>query len=145
MLVFLSLTQSAHGLPLRWSPNTADIKDDVIFQLLNLSCQYICQDARNYAVQRLSERRTVIQPSRLLSVSREYNLIQLFTYSFKRLVKARFDNLTADEYTLVGPVVWAHVLKAKEHIQLHLRIVTCEPPPMVHVIRKRAFLLKLLN
>ena len=63
----------------------------------------------------------------------EYNLVQLFTHSFKRLVKARFDNLTSDEYTSVGPVVWAHILKAQERIQLHRRIVACEPPPMVHV------------
>lgn len=63
----------------------------------------------------------------------EYNLVQLFTYSFKRLVKARFDNLTPDEYTSVGPVVWAHVLKAQERIRLHRRIVACEAPPMVHV------------
>ncbi|KAG8213609.1 hypothetical protein J3R82DRAFT_10293, partial [Butyriboletus roseoflavus] len=49
------------------------------------------------------------------------------------LVKARFDNLPSDEYNMVGSVVWATVLKAKEHIQLHCHIVACEPPPMVHV------------
>ncbi|KIJ16907.1 hypothetical protein PAXINDRAFT_10614 [Paxillus involutus ATCC 200175] len=117
----------------KWRPDTANVSDDVIVQLLDLSRQYICRDAQNYAIQRLSERRTAIQPSRLLSISMEYNIVPLFTYSFERLVKARFDNLTADEYTMVGPAVWAAILKVKELVNLNHHIVACEPPPMIHV------------
>lgn len=118
---------------LRWRPDTANVSDDVIVQLLDLSRQYICRDAQNYAIQRLSERRTAIQPSRLLSISMEYNIVPLFTYSFERLVKARFDNLTADEYTMVGPAVWAAILKVKELVNLNRHIVACEPPLMIQV------------
>lgn len=90
------------------------------------------KDAREHAIQQLEARRFSIRPTKLVSLSIEYNITRLFVSAFCRLVKARLDDLTDDEYKAMPPRVWVAILRAQTTVRMHRHIVACEAPAMVH-------------
>jgi hypothetical protein len=49
-----------------------------------------------------------------------------------RLVSARINDISDEEFRAVGSVVWNTMFKVKERLDVHRRIIACEAPPMVH-------------
>ncbi|KAG8221010.1 hypothetical protein J3R82DRAFT_2519 [Butyriboletus roseoflavus] len=100
---------------------------------LKLSHMFMSNDAREVAINEINNRHVSIRPCRLISLSIEYKVNQLFMYGFKRLIKARMDDLTDDEHDMLCPRLWATILKAQSTLRVHRRIVACELPPINHV------------
>ena len=116
----------------RWRPDMKEAPMDLCFQLLELSRMYMSSDEREFAIKQIDNRRTSIGPCSLISLSVEHGVENLFKYSFQRLIKDPLDDLTDKKYTTLDPRIWAAILKAQSSIEMHRRIVACEPPPMMH-------------
>ena len=130
--IFIRHSQKCSVLQ-RWRPDSKTAPNDVVFQLLELSRMFISNDAREVAIDEIHDRRISICHCRLISLSIEYNIDKLFIYAFKRLVKARLDDLTPDEHAMLHLHLWAAILKAQSTLQIHRRIVACESPAINHV------------
>ncbi|KIJ09215.1 hypothetical protein PAXINDRAFT_17683 [Paxillus involutus ATCC 200175] len=127
-----TISKTAFELFFVWHPDSKKAPNDVVFQLLELSHMFFSNDVREIAIKEIDDRRTSIRPCHLISISMEYNIGKLFKYAFRRLVKARLDDLMDNEYTMMPLQLWAAILKAQSTLQVHRRIIACESPPMAH-------------
>lgn len=113
----------------KWRPDTSKMRDEMIFQLLELSRKYQSKAARDYALGRLKSRRWAIAPDKLVSVSLKYQIKETFQYAFNRLIRLHLNDLDCN---LLTSPVWNTLIMVKERLDLHRHIVACEPPTMVH-------------
>jgi len=107
--------------------------NDAVIQLLELSDMYLCKDAREYAIQHLQRQRFSLEPPQLISLALKYHIKALLPHAFERLVSTRINDISDAERHVIGSVVWNTMIKVKERLDVHRRIVACEAPPtMVH-------------
>ncbi|KAI6003446.1 hypothetical protein F5J12DRAFT_837913 [Pisolithus orientalis] len=90
----------------KWRPDTAKMQDEAIFQLLE-----------------------AIHPAKLISISLKYHIKETFQYAFSRLIPLLLNELDCN---LLTRPVWNTLIRVKEKLDIHRRIVACEPPPMIH-------------
>jgi len=76
---------------------------DILLQLLELSRMFMSNDVREFVVKEIDNWHTSIRPCSLISISVEHNIEKLFKYGFRRLIKARLDDLTDKEYLMMDP------------------------------------------
>ncbi|KAG2120486.1 uncharacterized protein F5147DRAFT_562476 [Suillus discolor] len=113
-------------------PDVLKICNKAVIQLLELSDMYLCKDARVYAVHHLQRQRYSLEPTQLISLALKYNVKEILPHAIERLVSARINDISDDEFRAVGSVVWNTMFKVKERLDVHRRIIACEAPPMVH-------------
>ncbi|KAI6141429.1 hypothetical protein BKA82DRAFT_1005798 [Pisolithus tinctorius] len=113
----------------KWRPDAAKMRDETIFQLLEVSWKYQSKAARDHALDQLESRRQAIHPAKLISISLKYQIKETFQYAFSRLIPLRLNNLDCD--LLIHPV-WNTLIMVREQLGIHRRIVACEPPLMIH-------------
>ncbi|KIM55066.1 hypothetical protein SCLCIDRAFT_30673 [Scleroderma citrinum Foug A] len=108
------------------------MSDEMMVQLLQLSQKYQSKSAREHGLKRLQNRLWHISPTKLVSISLKYQIKDVFEHAFSQLVQLHVNKLDCDILTIP---VWNTLIMAKEQLDLHRRIVACEPPPMVHLTR----------
>ncbi|KIM63561.1 hypothetical protein SCLCIDRAFT_1173263, partial [Scleroderma citrinum Foug A] len=114
----------------KWRPDAARMSDEMMVQLLQLSQKYQSKSAREHGLKRLQNRLWHISPTKLVSISLKYQIKDVFEHAFSQLVWLHVNKLDCDILTIP---VWNTLIMAKEQLDLHRRIVACEPPPMVHL------------
>jgi len=110
------------------------MQDEVLLKILDLSQKYQSNAARSYALQQLKSRHCDICPSNLITIALKYQIKDTFRYGFSKLIPSRLNDL--DRNILTFPV-WITLAMTKERLDIHRRIVACEPPPMTHSKRCR--------
>ncbi|KAI6151498.1 hypothetical protein BKA82DRAFT_1006369 [Pisolithus tinctorius] len=113
----------------KWRPYTAKMQDETIFQLLEVSWKYKSKAARDHALDQLESRRQAIHPAKLIAISLKYHMKETFRYAFSRLIPLLLNDLDCNLLTLP---VWNTLAMVKGKLDIHRRIVACEPPPMIH-------------
>lgn len=113
----------------KWRPDTSKMQDETIFQLLEVSWKYQSKAARDYALDQLESCRQAIHPAKLISISLKYHIKETFQYAFSRLIPLLLNDLDCN---LLTRPVWNTLIRVKEKLDIHRRIVACEPPPMIH-------------
>jgi len=121
-------------LGIRWRPDSARMSDETVVQLLELSQKFQSKSAREHALKRFQSHLWHMSPPKLVSISLKYQVKDIFEYAFNRLIRLHMNDL--DSNVLTVPV-WMTLAMVKERLDLHRRIVACEPPPMVHSERCR--------
>ncbi|KAI5997821.1 hypothetical protein F5J12DRAFT_791722 [Pisolithus orientalis] len=116
----------------KWRPDTSQASETTLLQLLELSRMYESKDVREHAIKQLASRRYTIKPITLISIALKYHIKDIFCYAFRRLIPKPINELNHADYELLTVPVWMTLLRVKERLELHRRIVACEPPPMVH-------------
>ena len=116
----------------RWRPDSSHTSEATICHLLELGRFYDSKDARNHALKLLHPRRFSIPPAKLISLALKYHIKDVFCDAFNRLIPYRVNDLKEEDYELITYPVWMAFIRVKERLELHRRIVACEPPKMEH-------------
>jgi len=128
-------TFSCHEtLGVRWRPDSVRMLDETVVQLLELSQKFQSKSAREHALKRFPSCLCHMSAPKLVLISLKYQVKDIFEYAFNRLIELHMNDL--DSNVLTVPV-WMTIAMVKERLDLHHRIVACEPPPMVHLERCR--------
>lgn len=118
----------------KWRPDAWQAPESTIIELLELSRMYESQDARKYAIKQLSACCYAVKPINLASIALKYQIKDIFCRAFRRMVSLRVNDITDSEFDLLSSSVWRTLFRLRERLDLHRRIVACEPPPLVHSV-----------
>ena len=117
---------------LRWCPDTLQLSESIILQLLEVSQLYRLKAAHDHAIKQINAHRYAFNPVMLISISLKYHIKDTFRYAFNRLVSKCVNELKDVDYELLTYPVWKTLFRVKEWLDLHCRIVACELPPLLH-------------
>ncbi|KAI5982410.1 hypothetical protein EDD15DRAFT_2323847 [Pisolithus albus] len=120
----------------KWRPDSSHDGERVVVELLELSRIYEAQDVRKYAIKLLSiTDQYTFKPIDLASIALKYQIKDIFCRAFRQLVHWRINDIKDSEFDLLDSPVWRFLFRLRERLDIHRRIVACEPPRLVHSVR----------
>ncbi|KAH7906325.1 hypothetical protein BJ138DRAFT_1016430 [Hygrophoropsis aurantiaca] len=102
--------------------------NDAVIGLLRLSDMYMSQRARDWAIHHIFKRRFYLKPSQLIATALRYNVKKFFVNGFCRLARQRFNDITTEDRSSMGFIVFSALVDLKESLTEHRSIVACEEP-----------------
>lgn len=119
----------------KWRPDSSQVGESVVVELLELSRMYESQDVRKYAIKLLSFTDWyTVKPIDLASIALKYQIKHIFCRAFRQLIPLRINDIEDSEFELLDFPVWRSLFRLRERLDIHRRIVACEPPRLVHSV-----------
>ncbi|KAI6103999.1 hypothetical protein EDD16DRAFT_1714922 [Pisolithus croceorrhizus] len=105
-----------------------DLKD-----FLEFTRKFQCSSfTHDFVISRIKQRHYLFHPSELIHISINYEIPDLFTLGFNRLVQTPWTDIENIHRDYMGSEVFTTLVYVKALLDEHCRIVAAEPPLMQH-------------